>query len=84
MIWCWHQTLCGRENGGKEGSKRWQRIVGRLWVVGWTWLISVWTIDPGLKLGTYNMSALPFPIVEPTLNSLGFKGVVDAIINWDF
>ena len=83
VIWGWRQVSLEGKDEGKRGSERWQRNVGRLWVVIWSWFISVWMVDPGLKLGTYEMSPLPFPIVEPVLDYLGLKQVVSAVINWD-
>ena len=84
VIWCWCQLSGDGRTDGKKESKRWQRNVGRLWVVAWCWLISPLMVDPGLKLGTYDIDPLPFPIVEPILEYLGIKEVVFAIITWGF
>ena len=80
VIWFWRQLSSDRN----LESKRWQRNVGRLWVIGWSWLISTWMIDPGLKLGTYEINPLPFKILEPTLDYLGLKEALSTIIAWDF
>ena len=84
VIWGWRQVFQQGKREEKTGSERWQRIVGRVWVIAWNWYISVWMVDPGLKLGTYEMSPLPFPVVEPVLDYLGLKSVASAIINWHF
>ena len=80
VIWCWHQLSQEGNDDGKRGSKRWQRNVGRLWVIGWSWLISVWMADPALKFGFYQLNPLPFSIVDPTLEYFGLKDLVSAII----
>ena len=84
VIWCWRQLSSNPKNDRKKESKRWQRNVGRLWVIGWSWVISTLMVDPGLKLGTYDTKPLPFPILEPIMDYLGLKEAISAIIVWKF
>ena len=37
-------------------------------------------VDPGLKLGTYDMRPLPFLIFEPTLEYFGMKEAIVKMI----
>ena len=82
VIWFWHRILRNEkdERIRKWGSRKWQRVLGRCWVAGWSWWISVWMIDPGLKLGTYHMRPLPFLVVEPTFEYFGMKEAIVKMI----
>ena len=79
VIWCYWQFTVGsevRDQHQEITCSHWQRAVGRLWVISWSWIISVMMVDPCLKLGIYALSPLPFPVVDPLLRSLSLRDVV--------
>ena len=84
VIWSWRQLSRDGKSNAKRESKRWQRNVGRVWVIIWSWYISVWMVDPALKFGFYQLNPLPFSIVDSTLEYFGLKDMVSAIIAGDF
>lgn len=83
IIWCYWQLALEsnvRDQRRNMSSSRWQRVVGRLWVISWCWIISGIMVDPCLKLGIYASNPLPFSVLQPLLRSLGLRDAVVAMI----
>lgn len=83
VIWGYWQIAARpdvRDKGREMGNSRWQRVVGRIWVICWCYMISVIMVDPGLKVGTYASNPIPFSVLEPILRSLGLRDAIFTIL----
>ncbi|MCJ1395079.1 hypothetical protein MMC18_007960 [Xylographa bjoerkii] len=80
VIWCYKQVAYpGATTSNGEGqpdnrdtvSKRWHRVVGRVWVAGW-WLYAMdWAMQAVLHTGVLADSPLPFSVWGPLLRAFG-------------